>query len=103
MSKIQENLDKMDAVISPAHNIRNEFDQNEHSILIRKMDQNATFASVLKLMKNKVDKEQVAENVIKIRQTKTGDVLVQLQRGSNATHLKEAVTTAIGSEANIDK
>ena len=65
------------------------------AILIRKNDANATFASVLKLMKDKVDKEQVAENVNKIKQTKTGDVLVQLLRGSNAMHLKEAVTTAI--------
>ena len=48
------------------------------AILIRKKDPNAIFASVLKLMKDKVDKEQVAENVNKIRQTKTGDVLVQL-------------------------
>ena len=48
------------------------------AILIRKKDPNATFDSVLKLMKNKVDKEQVAENINKIRQTKTGgDVLVQ--------------------------
>ena len=57
---------------------------------------NATFASVLKLMKEKVDKEQAAENVNKIRQTKTGDVLVQLQRNSNATHLKETIATEIG-------
>ena len=71
------------------------------AILIRKKNPNATFASVLKLIKDKVDKEQVTENVNKIRQTKTGDVLVQLQRGSNATHLKEAVTIAIGSEATI--
>ena len=69
------------------------------AILIRKKDPNATFASVLKLMKDKVDKEQVAVNVNKIRQTKTRDVLVQLQRGSNATHLKEAVATAIGHAA----
>ena len=67
------------------------------AILIRKKDPNATFASVFKLMKDKVDKEQVAENVNKIRQIKTGDVLVQLQRGSNPTHLKEAVATTIGS------
>ena len=71
------------------------------AMLIRKKDPNATFVSVLKLMKDKVNKEQVAENVNKIRQTKTGDVLVQLQRDSNATHLKEAVTTAIGSEATV--
>ena len=70
-------------------------------IPIRKKDPNATFASVLKLMKDKVDKEQVTANVNKIRQTKTGDVLVQLQRGSNATHLKEAVATEIGSEAIV--
>ena len=48
-----------------------------------------------------MDKEQVTENVNKIRQTKTGDVLVQLQRSSNVTHLKEAVTTAISSEATV--
>ena len=36
-----------------------------------------------------------------IRQTKTGVVLVQLQRCSNATHLKDAVATAIGSEAIV--
>ena len=71
------------------------------AILIRKKDPNSTFASVLKLMKDKVDKEQVAENVKKIRQPKTGDILVQLQRGSNTTHLKEAVTIAIGSEATV--
>ena len=70
-------------------------------ILIRKKDPNATFASVLKLMKDNVDKGQVAENVNKIRQSKTGDILVQLQRGSNATHLKEAVATPIGSEALV--
>ena len=52
-------------------------------------------------MKDKVDKEQVAKNVNKISQTKTGDVLLQLQRGSNATHLKQAVTTKIGSEATV--
>ena len=46
-------------------------------------------------------KKIVAENVTKIRQTKTGDVLVQLQRGSNATNLKGAVTTAIGSKATV--
>ena len=46
------------------------------AILIKKKDSNATFASVLMLMKDKVDKEQVAENVNKIRQTKTRDVLV---------------------------
>ena len=50
---------------------------------------------------DKVDKEQVAENVNKIRQTKTRDVLVEQQKGGNATHLKEAVTTAIGSEATV--
>ena len=71
------------------------------AILIRKKDPNATFASVLKLIKDKVDKEKVAENVNKIRPTQTRDVLVQLQRGSNATHLKEAVATAIGSEAIV--
>ena len=71
------------------------------AILIRKKDPNATFASVLKLMKDKVDKEQVVENVNKIRQTKTMDVLVQLQRCSNVTYLKEAVTTAIGSKAKV--
>ena len=71
------------------------------AILIRKKDPNATFASVLNLIKDKVDKEQVIENNNKIRQTKTEDVLVQLQRGINATHLKEAVTTAIGSEATV--
>ena len=48
-----------------------------------------------------MDKELVTENVNKIRQTNTGDVLVQLQRGSNATQLKEAVATAIGSEATV--
>ena len=52
-------------------------------------------------MKDKVDKEPVAESVNKIRQTKTEDVLVQLQKGNNATHLKEADTTAIGSEATV--
>ena len=36
-------------------------------ILIRKKDSNVTFASVLKLMKDKVDKGQVAGNVNKIR------------------------------------
>ena len=36
-------------------------------ILIRKKDPNATFASVLKLMKYKVGKEEVTENVNKIR------------------------------------
>ena len=71
------------------------------AILIRKKDPNANFASVLKLMKHKLDKEQVAKNVNKIRRTKTGDVLVQLQRGSNVTHLKEAVKTSIGSEATV--
>ena len=48
------------------------------AILIRKKYPNTTFASVLKLIKDKVDKKQVAENVNKIRQTKTGGV-VQLQ------------------------
>ena len=48
------------------------------AILIRKKDPNSTFASVLKMMKDKVEKERVAENVNKIRQGKTGDVLVQL-------------------------
>ena len=58
--------------------------------MIRKKDPNATFASVLKLSRTRWTRsKQVAENVNKIRQTKTGDVLVQLQRGSNATHLKE--------------
>ena len=69
--------------------------------LMKKKDPNATFANVLKLMKDKIDKEQVTENVNKIRQTKTGDVLAQLQRGSNAKHLKEAVTTTIGSEVTV--
>ena len=49
-----------------------------NAILIRKKDPNVTFASVLKLMNDKVDKEQVAGNVNKIRQTKTGDLLIQL-------------------------
>ena len=71
------------------------------AILIRKKDPNVTFASVLKLMKDKVDKGQVAGNVNKIKQTQTGDLLIQLQRGSNATHLKETVTIAIGSEATV--
>ena len=71
------------------------------AILIRKKDPNVTFASVLKLLKGKVDKGQVAGNVNKIRRTKTGDLLIQLQRGSNPTHLKETVTTAIGSEATV--
>ena len=55
------------------------------AILIRKKDANAIFASVLKLMKDKVDKKQVTGYVNKIRQTKTGDVLVQLQRGTRHT------------------
>ena len=37
------------------------------AILIRKKDLNVTFASLLKLMQEKVDKEQVVENVNKIR------------------------------------
>ena len=61
------------------------------AILIRKKVPNAIFASDLKLMKDKVDKEQVAENANKIRQTNTGDELVQLQSGGNATHLKAIV------------
>ena len=48
-----------------------------------------------------MDKEQAAKNVNKIRQTKTRDVLVQLQSASNATHLKEVIATAIGSEAIV--
>ena len=52
-------------------------------------------------MKDKVDKGQVAGNVNKIRQTKTGDLLIQLQRGSNTAHLKETVTTAICSETIV--
>ena len=50
-------------------------------------------------MKNRVDKQQVAENVNKIRQTKTEDVLVQLQKGSNA--ITDAVAAAIGTEATV--
>ena len=73
------------------------------AILIRKKDPNVTSASVLKLMKDRVDKGQVAGNVNKIRQTKTGDLLIELQmvEGSNAMHLKETVTTAICSEATV--
>ena len=71
------------------------------AMMIRKKDPNVTFASVLKLMKDKVDKGQAARNINKIRQTKTGDLLIQLQSGRNAKHLKETVTTAIGSEATV--
>ena len=65
------------------------------AILVRKKNTNVTFASVIKLMKDKMDMGQVAGNVNKIRQTKTGDLLIQLLSGSNAMHLKERVTTAI--------
>ena len=37
--------------------------EKSDAILIRKKDPNATFASVLKLIKDRVDKKQVAENV----------------------------------------
>ena len=54
-------------------------------------DQNATFASIPKLMKNRVDEPQVAKNIKKIRHTKSGDVLAQLPKGSNAKDIKDAV------------
>ena len=44
-------------------------------ILVRSKDQSVTYATILKLMKDRVVKQQVAENGNKIRQTKTVDVL----------------------------
>ena len=52
-------------------------------------------------MKDRVDKQQVAENVNKIRQTKTGDVLVQLKKGSNVKDITDAIAAAIGTEATV--
>ena len=37
----------------------------------------------------------------KIRQTKTEDILVQLQKGNNAKDITDSVTAAIGSEATV--
>ena len=71
------------------------------AILIRSKVQNVTYLSVFKLMKDRVVKQHVAENVNKIRQIKTGKVLVQLQRGSNAKDIKDAVAAAVGMEATV--
>ena len=53
------------------------------------------------MMKDRVDKQQVAEYVNKKRQTKTRDVLVQLQKGRNAKDITDVVA-ANGTEVKLD-
>ena len=54
-------------------------------------------------MKDRVDRQQVADNFNKIRQTETGDVLVQLQKGSNAKDITDTIAAVIGTEATVLK
>lgn len=71
------------------------------AILVKRKDQNATFASVLKLMKEKVDQNEVGDRVNKIKQTKSGDLLLQLQKGSNVKEVKDVIAAAIGTETTV--
>ena len=52
-------------------------------------------------MKDKVDREIVGEHVSRITKTRSGDLLIQLQKGGATSLIKDAVAAAMGTDATV--
>ncbi|KAJ8679303.1 hypothetical protein QAD02_015090 [Eretmocerus hayati] len=66
------------------------------AIVVRQKAENATYAETLELMKPKVDEAFAGGKFNKVRQTKSGEVLIGLQKGAKVTEVRETIASSLG-------
>ena len=75
--------------------------QRRNDAILVKAKDNSTYADILKKMKESVDPSATDTKVVKLRRTRTNDILVLVSKGSKTESFSEAIKNAVKDEADV--
>ncbi|KAJ8682571.1 hypothetical protein QAD02_018363 [Eretmocerus hayati] len=70
----------------------------QDAIVVKQKAGNATYAETLKLMKSKVDGTFAGDKFNKVRQTKSGELLIELQKGAKVAEVRQTIASSLGED-----
>lgn len=75
--------------------------QRRNDAILVKAKDDSTYADILKKMKESVDPASTDTKVVKLRRTRTNDLLVLVSKGSKTESFSEAIKNAVKDEADV--
>ncbi|KAJ8672022.1 hypothetical protein QAD02_003281 [Eretmocerus hayati] len=68
------------------------------AIVVKQKAGNATYVETLKLMESKVDGTFAGDKFEKVRQTKSGELLIELQKGAKVAEVRQTIASSLGED-----